>query len=261
MLGRGPFGATVLSMNATSSPSERRRPGHRGRIGLIQPAPGVMIEYEWPARLPAEILFPMARLRMTGASSADWDSIAERAPDAARDLASADADVIGFACSVGSLYAGAAFEDALVDRLAAASGKPAFSLGAASVLALQALGAQKIAIITPYPDATNALMSAYMTERGLTPLPVARYPVGIAEIGNLPAGEIAMLSIAALEALPEADALWIPCTAVRTLDAIPAIERATGRPVVSGSQALLWRALRMIGIDDAVAGSGCLFDF
>ena len=224
---------------------------------MIQPAPGVMLEYEWPSRLPPEILIPMARLRMTGATTTDWDDIAARAPDAARDLVSADCDVVGYACSIGSLYAGAAGEDALVDRLAAA-GRPAFALGQASTAALRALGAVRLAIITPYPDASNAIISNYATERGFVPLPVARYPVGIVEIGNLPADEIAGLSIAAFDAQPEADALWIPCTAVRTLDAIPAIEAATGRPVVSGSQALLWRGLRLAGIDDRVDGAGRL---
>ena len=242
----------------TTDAAARVRPGHRGRIGLIQPAPGVMLEYEWPAHLPAEVLFPLARLRMTGATTADWDDIAARAPDAARDLASADADAIGYACSIGSLYAGAAGEDALVARLAEAAGRPAFGLGQASVAAFEALGARRIAFITPYPPETNAMITAYLRDRGFDALPPARYPVGIAEIGNLPAESIADLSIAALAALPDADALWIPCTAVRTFAAIAAIEAATGRPVVSGSQALLWRGLRLLGIDDRLSGLGRL---
>ena len=242
----------------TVAPNARRRPGHRGRIGLIQPAPGVMLEYEWPSRLPAEILFPLARLRMTGATPADWANIAGRAPDAARDLATADADVIGYACSVGSLYAGAAAEDALIAALASASGRPAFSLADACARAFQRLGARTIAIITPYPDQTNAVVAAYIEQRGFVAKPAARYPVGIVEIGNLPVDEIIALSIAALEQQPDADALWIPCTAVRTLAAIAAIERSTGRPVVSGSQALLWRGLRMMGVDDTIPDTGRL---
>ncbi len=235
----------------------RLRPGHRGRIGIIQPAPGVMLEYEWPAHLPAEVLFPLARIRMRGATAADYATIAQAAPDAARDLVSAGADVVTYACSVGSLFAGAAAEAQLIAALAQASGKPAISIADASVRALQMLGARHIAIMTPYDAPTNALVSGYARQRGLTVAAEFGMPVGIAEIGNLGPAEITQLAIAALADAPQAQALWIPCTAVRTLDAIGAVEAATGRAVVSGSQALLWAGLRAIGVEDRI-GCGAL---
>ncbi len=231
----------------------RRRPGHRGRIGVIQPAPGVLLEHEWPAHLPADVLFPVARIRMRGATAADYTAIADAAPAAAEDLVSAGADVIAYACSVGSLFAGAAAEARLLAALARAAGKPAVSIADASMQGLRRLGAERIAILTPYAAETNALVSAYARERGVEVVAELGLPVGIALIGNLSAEEIAQLAIDALRSVPAADALWIPCSAVRTLDAIPAIEAATGCPVVSGSQALLWAALRAIGLDHVLA--------
>lgn len=228
----------------------RARPGHRGRIGVIQPAPGVLLEYEWPSYLPKEVLFPLVRIRMRGASAADYAEIAQAAPGAAQDLVSAGADVVAYACSVGSLFAGASAEAELTATLAQASGKPAVSIADASMRALQLLGAGHIAIMTPYNAQTNALVTDYARQRGLTVAAQFGMPVGIVEIADLSAAEIAQLAIAAMAGVPQAQALWIPCSAVRTLDCITAIEAATGRVVVSGSQALLWAALRAIGIED-----------
>lgn len=230
----------------------RRRPGHRGRIGVIQPAPGVLLEHEWPSVLPADVLFPVARIRMRGATAAHYTEIADASPAAAEDLVSAGADVIAYACSVGSLFAGAAAEARLLAALAAASGKPAVSIADASMRGLSRLGARRIAVLTPYPAETNALVSAYARERGVEVVAELGLPVGIALIGDLSAEEIAKLATDAMAGVPQADALWIPCSAVRTLAAIDTIEAATGRAVVSGSQALLWAALRAIGIDDAL---------
>lgn len=237
---------------------ERRRPGHRGRIGIIQPAPGVMLEYEWPAHLPDEVLFPMARIRMTGATAADYDRIAGQAPDYAQDLASAGADVIGYACSVGSLHAGVEAERRLVADLARASRKPVVSIADSSMRALARLTARRIAILTPYGEETNALVASYAGEAGFQVAALWPTPVGIVTVGDLSAAEIAGIAIDALRRTKDAEALWIPCTAIRTLDAIDAIEQATGRPVVSGSQSLLWGALRAIGIDDRLPRAGRL---
>jgi maleate isomerase len=254
--GAGGAGPRLLGLIGLSQ--ERRRIGRRGRIGVVQPAPGVVLEHEWPPHLPAEVIAPVGRIRLTGGTTQDFDAASALAPDAARDLASAGADVVAYACSVGSLYAGIDAEAGLARRLADASGRPAVSLSAASMQALQALYAQNVAVITPYPAATNAWVQAYVEAWGLQVVSLHAFPVGLAEVGDLQPAEVAEVCVAALCASPAADALWIPCTAVQTLGAIPAIEARAGRPAVSGSQALLWAALRALGLPDAPA-AGRLF--
>ena len=43
-----------------------------------------------------------------------------------------------------------------------------------------------------------------------------------------------------------------------TLDAIPIIEKQTGKPVTSSTQALFWRSMRTAGIADEIKGAGRL---
>lgn len=226
---------------------------------MIQPAPGVMLEHEWPHWLPEGLLFPVGRIRMIGADAAGYAALGEAAPDCARDLATAGCDVIAYACAIGSLFAGPAAEAALIDSLVAASGKPAIGLAEASVRALTSLGSRRVAILTPYAQATNRWVADYLAAAGLEPAGVSLTPVDIVTVGNIQPAEVVEIALAALAEHPDADSLWIPCTAIQTLDAIDAIERRCGLPVVSGSQALLWAALTQLGIDDAMPGAGRLF--
>ena len=57
---------------------------------------------------------------------------------------------------------------------------------------------------------------------------------------------------------PEADAIALSCTNWQTMDAIERIERDTGKPVVSTTQATIWAALRAIGCNEAIGGYGKL---
>jgi maleate isomerase len=235
------------------------RPGARGRIGVIQPAPGVMLEHEWPHWLPDGLLFPVARVRLSGGDVDDFERLAAAAPEAARDLASAGANVVAYACTLGSLYAGRAAEDRLVAELAQASGKPALALGSACTDALRKLGAKRLAIMTPYGDAQNAWVEAYIRSQGFAIAGFVATPMGIATVGDMSPADVSALAIESLAALPEADALWLPCTAMQTMAAIETIEAATARPVVSGSQALLWKSLATLGIADPIEGAVSLF--
>ena len=45
----------------------------------------------------------------------------------------------------------------------------------------------------------------------------------------------------------QADALFVSCTALRGALAVPGIEHAIGRPVVTSNQASAWNCLRLCG--------------
>ena len=55
------------------------------------------------------------------------------------------------------------------------------------------------------------------------------------------------------------DAVVLSCCDMPTLEAIPKIEAMVGKPTISSTQALFWRAIRMVGIRDVIKRSGRLF--
>ena len=225
---------------------------------MIQPSPGVMLEYEWPRWLPREVLFPVMRVPLRDVSAAGYAEVAKLAPAAATELVRAGCAVIAYACTLGSVFAGAQAEEQMLAAIEAASDRPALSLGKTSVAAFRQLGITRPALLTPYSDVANGWLCAYLAEHGITPAGVIPTPVDIVTVGNLSPQEVAALALAGLAELPHADGLWIPCTAIQTIAAISGIEKKGGRPVVSGSQALLWDALRAIGQSAPIAGAGRL---
>jgi maleate isomerase len=57
----------------------------------------------------------------------------------------------------------------------------------------------------------------------------------------------------------EADAYFISCTAVRSLEVVEDLERDLGRPVFTSNQVAAWHALRTMGVKDTRPGFGRLF--
>lgn len=218
-----------------------------------------MLEHEWPRWIPDDILFPVARVRMTSPDAEGYAQMADDAPAAAHDLATAGVDLVAYACTLGSLFAGSEAEDALIASLQLASGKPAISLAATSVLALRTVGAGRIAIMTPYADAQNQWVADYAVIAGFEVAGFIPTPLDIRTVGSMPPAEVAEVAIRGLAQLPEADALWIPCTAIQTMDMIASLESITNLPVVSGTQALLWHSLQLLGTADRITNAGCLF--
>ena len=236
-------------------------PGSRGRIGVIQPAPGLVLEAEWSAVMPPGVAFPVTRVPLFGGTPSDYAAMGDHAFEAAATLANAQADAIAYACGVGSLYRGPAFEAELCAGLSqAAGGLAVMGMAAASLAAIERFGACRIAVITPYGDAVNALVCDYLAAAGLTVaicrrLPVAS-PVAAAELGP----RAIIDGVAAMRAAaPDADLIWMPCSNLHTLAIIDQLEELTDRPVVSSNLALLWRMLALVGVPDKPVRSR-LFD-
>ena len=57
---------------------------------------------------------------------------------------------------------------------------------------------------------------------------------------------------------PDADAIFVSCGALRTLDVIGEIETRAGKPAICSNQAMIWDCLRLAGIDDRFEDYGRL---
>ena len=58
----------------------------------------------------------------------------------------------------------------------------------------------------------------------------------------------------------DADLLVISCTDYRALEAVPALEQALGKPVVTSNSALMYVCLKRLGLDASdIAAGGYLF--
>lgn len=69
----------------------------------------------------------------------------------------------------------------------------------------------------------------------------------------------ALKAVNAKNISPDADAVFISCTGMRTIPIIETLEADLKKPVISAVQASMWYALKVLGINDLVPGTGSLF--
>jgi maleate isomerase len=166
-------------------------------------------------------------------------------------------DVVGFGCTSAAMLLG---EQTIGARIREARPGIAFTTPVTGVFAgLRALGAQRIAVLTPYSDAVNEGIRSYIMRHGFAVAAMGSFD----ERDDRRVARITPASIMhAAEQLVRgsgAEALFVSCTSLRLVAHIVELEARLGIPATSSNHALGWHALRIAGINDAQPGLGRLF--
>jgi maleate isomerase len=162
-----------------------------------------------------------------------------------------------YGCTSGTVAIGEAEITRLVQ--VARPGIPCTNPITAVLAALRALDARRIALLTPYTRAVNEAMATFLAGRGIAITRLAGFDLDSDEaMTAVPPAAILEAGLQLCD--PEADLLFVSCTALRTSAVVAALEEGLGRPVLASNPALLWHALRLIGNADPVRGFGRLFD-
>ena len=244
----------------------------RWRLGVLVPHADVCPESELRAMAPADIGIHAARVPF-GAMAAGgvMDPTIPLAPvrafaeppgvdDATRLLAAAPVQAIGFGFTSSAYVIGAAGEDAMIARLRdRAGGIPVVAPCAAAVTALRAMGATRLAVVSP------PWFDAELSDLGRDYYRAAGFDVGFCSPCDLPSGQDLIapedLHDWVLANVPDTvDAVTIGGNGFRAVGVIEALEGKLGRPVLTANQVLLWAMMAAAGADpDAVTGYGRLF--
>jgi maleate cis-trans isomerase len=229
----------------------------RGLIGVLTPQANTTVEPEFAMLWPAGIA--MLNARMTSPK----DTIVARLLDYLRDLpgaaaqfANAPIDAIAFACTGASYYAGVEEEDALVARMEDRLGIPVITAATAVRDAFHAVGAERIGLVSPYPDDLTDAATGYWRARGFDVVDVSRGAMQDGAFHPIYAMNAAGAA-AALAALPagRAQAVAMLGTGMPTLGAILAKPFVGEAPVTSCMHALAWRCVRAVTRQPADADS------
>jgi len=213
------------------------------------------MEPEFYRMAPAGVSTHTARMRLEKVTVESLMEMAEDAGRAAEGLATAEVDVIVYGCTTGSLVGGVEWEERLVQRIERETGTPTLSTSGAVVEALKALNVGSVAVATPYTDELNRLERAFLEAHGIEITAIR----GLSLAKNV---DIGRTDGAAVEELVRAvaggaDAVFISCTNLPTIDLIEPLEAELLRPVVTSNQASLWAALRGCGLS-GLKGYGTL---
>lgn len=177
------------------------------------------------------------------------------APAAELLLPDGTLDVIAYACTSGSLVVGE--ENVFAELNKGAPGAKATSLITGVIRVLKTVGAKRIVVGTPYLDEINARQADYLAKAGFEVLSITGMNLEFdSEMVRVAPDYIKEFALSLDR--PDADAIFISCGALRSLDVIGAIEEAAGKPAICSNQAMIWDTLRLAGIEDRFEGYGRL---
>ena len=164
-------------------------------------------------------------------------------------------DVVCYACTSGSLVIGEERVFAELNR--GAPNAQATSLITGVIRALKQVGAHRIVVATPYLDEVNQREVDYLEQAGFEVISLCGLNLEKdSDMVRVAPDYIAEFALA--QDHPDADAIFVSCGALRTLDVIGEIESSAGKPAICSNQAMIWDCLRLAGIEDRFAGYGRL---
>ena len=225
------------------------------KLGIIVPSWNTVMEYEFQRMGGEGVSLHSQRIRHTADTEKDLAWLSTQAPAAAELLAHAKVNAICHGCT-GSGFLKTPEEDlALAAELERGTGIPSVTSSSAIVAALRRLGAKRISVASPYEPWLNEKLRLYLEAAGFDI--VAMKGLATQQHGSVTTDTVKALALEVLR--PETEAVFISCSNLRTLDIIEAVERESGKPVVSSNQAAMWGTLRRIDDQRAVHGAGSLF--
>jgi maleate isomerase len=238
--------------------------GLRKRIGVMIPSTNTTCEADFQMTAPRGVTIHGQRMWIT--NDAEGEASMERMnadiESGARYLATAKIDVIAYGCTTGSFYKGPGWDKEMLARIERTAGVPAVATSPSAVAALRFFGAKKLSVASPYPQWNNDKLRAYLEAMGFAVLNVDGEPIA-AKAGPQGINDQdpeSVIEFASSICRPEAEALFCSCTAWRSLEAVEALEKRTGKPVVTSNQATIWAAFRQIGIRQPIHGFGKLLE-
>jgi maleate isomerase len=205
---------------------------HRTAIGLVVLATDHTIEYEWRKLLAIEgVGFYESRIlnsaEITAATLKEMDRLI--APGVALIRPGERLDVVAFGCTSASMVLG---EGHVINRIKESRPDAACTTPiTAARVALNSLGAQRVALLTPYLREITESMKDYLVARG----------INVVRMGSF-------------EHSDDNEVARIDAQSVRN-----AVIELGRQPVTSSNHAMAWHALRLGGVKDELPQFGRLF--
>ncbi|HSV83229.1 MAG TPA: aspartate/glutamate racemase family protein [Ramlibacter sp.] len=231
----------------------------RARIGVILPSVNTVVEPWFNEVMPKGVSVHATRMllrnTLTPQELRRMDEVDGEC--AAVQMASCQPQAVAYCCTASSVVGGLDYDEELRQRLEERVGAPCFTAASAAIDALRAVGATRVAIASPYPTAIDEMEQDFFTSAGFQVVGSAN--LGISDPFRLADPSPAQIYDLARDAwTTEADALLLTCLNMRGHSVVQILEEELGKPVITSTQATLWKALRMAGIQDAIHGFGHL---
>ncbi len=230
------------------------------RLGLVVLQADETIERDFRRLIPAGTSLLVSRVPSGLEVSRETLHEMEKHIPAAASLFPHDIefDAVGYGCTSGTAVIGSTRVAELIrDGVDTKSvTEPVTALTAACAR----LGITRLAFLSPYVEDVSAQIRNLLAEEGIeTPIFGTFNVAEEAKVARIAPGSV-VEAAASLLASGEAEAIFLSCTNLRTLDVIAEIERISGKPVFSSNQVLAWHMCALAGLSSMPKGYGTLLE-
>ena len=225
-------------------------------FGVLIPSTNTTVEIEYSRLLPPGLQAHYGRLGKGGKAPFSPSLDADVAYQSTM-LGDAKVETLALAQTSASL-----FDDDYCAKctamMTAGAGVPSMTSAQAIGQAVQHLGAQRIALATPYsPDAIGRAKRYYETKYGLDVVAMEGFDASDSYAIGLMGPENARDAFRRIDR-PEIEVLVVPGGNFPTMPSITAWEEEFGKPVITTNQAALWAMMRVMKMDEKIPGLGRL---
>ena len=227
-------------------------------FGVLIPSTNTTVEIECRL-LPAVYQAHVGRLMTSAPGRTFQPSRDEDVDYQSRLLGTARVELVILAQTSASLFA-EDYDDTVTRRMSAGAGVPAITSAHAVGRAVRALGARRIAIVSPYSDEVNQRAGHYFAAKhGLEAVALEGFGAtdsyAIGQLGP----ENARNAFARIDR-PQIEVFVVPGGNFPTINSIARWEREFKKPVVTTNQASFWAMLQMLKTGDRIPGFGRLLE-
>lgn len=240
------------------------------RIGQIVPSSNTTMETEIPRMLLSRealfeerFTFHSSRMRMQSVTAEELRRMDADSDRCALELSDARMDVLGYACLVAIMSMGLGYhrksERRLHDVTATnAAAAPVVSSAGALIEGLQAMGAKRISILTPYMKPLTQLVVDYIEHEGIEVHDAVSLEISDnLEVGRqnpcAPAEHVNRLDTRGVDAV-----VLSACVQMPSLPSVQGVEDRLGLPVTTAAISTVYSMLKALGLQRQVPNAGRL---
>jgi maleate isomerase len=230
------------------------------RIGMLLPATNIAVEIEFNRTLPKNYQLFISRVKVSSVDEVGWQE-----QDADMDyqtelLATIKPELIIMLQTAASFYGPQGYDAQIVERIKKIAGVPAVTTAHSIGRILRAIGAQKVAMLSPYNTSLSTSAKQYYKDiHGITVDSVEFFNLTdvkkIIELGPEPA-EKAIEKLA----LTQPDAIILAGGAYQIMEHIDAWEKKYNCTIVSTNQAAIWASIQACHGNEKIMGSGKILE-
>jgi maleate cis-trans isomerase len=158
-------------------------------------------------------------------------------------------DAIVYGCTAAGFIAGPEADERLAGEIRAMHDTPVVTTARAMVVELQAVGARRIGLVTPYSDQVNEGLAAFLGAADIAVARIERLPAPDVEaLGRLTEADVRQAALHLVGA--DIDAVFIACSQLPTAGILASLQDAVGVPVLSSIRASAAQVLQVAHSND-----------